>query len=80
MLNQLISHIKAGNVRRILPQRILQMIVDKSEKNMSLSLRKEIFIQEFFKNIPEEQIIEKADLTFFRKANYYLKPYAAYNP
>lgn len=74
LLNQLISYIEAGNIRSLLPQSIIRMMVDKND--ISMALKKEIFIQEVFRTNPEMKIINKIGISIFREAFLYLRPYA----
>lgn len=76
LLNQLISYMEAGNIRSFLPQSIIRMMVDKND--ISMALKKEIFIQEVFRTNPEMKIVNKIGISIFREAFLYLRPYAIF--
>lgn len=72
LLNQLISYMEAGNIRSFLPQSIIQMIVDKND--ISLALKKEIFIQEIYRDTLEQEILVKIGISDLDYELFYLNP------
>lgn len=73
LLNQLISYMEAGNIRSFLPQSIIRMIVDKN--GISLALKKEIFIQEIYRNTLEQEILVKIGISDLDYELFYLNPH-----
>lgn len=75
LLNQLISYMEAGKIRSFLTERILGMITDK--KDLSMSLKKEIFIQVIYRDLLRNNIgdiLVKIGIAAFENELIYLNP------